>query len=106
MYLATTAGENCMANSNQQHSKSSEIISSQKWNTQIQINSYEAFHKVLWEQMKTASSFPSLSLMVRDDTAIDKEKSWSKLHWFLKWIGVLWSFMFEIINMKSYHENN
>jgi hypothetical protein len=47
MYLATTAGENCMANSNQQHSKSSEIRSSQKWNTQIQLNSYEALHKVL-----------------------------------------------------------
>jgi hypothetical protein len=62
--------------------------------------------KVLWDQMKIASSFPCLSLMVRDDNTIDKEKSWSKLHWFLKWIGVLSSFMFEIINMKRYHENN
>jgi hypothetical protein len=70
--MATTAGENCMANSNQQHSKCSKIISSQKWNTQIQTNSYDAFHKVLWDQTKTASSFPSLYLMVRADTTIHK----------------------------------
>jgi hypothetical protein len=56
--------------------------------------------------MKIASSFPSLSLMVKADIAVHKEKSWSKLHWFLKWIGIFWSFMFEIINIKSYHENN
>ncbi len=70
--MATTAGENCMANSNQQHTKSSKIISAKKWNSQIQTNSYEALHKVLWDQMKTASSFPSLSLTVRADTAIYK----------------------------------
>jgi hypothetical protein len=73
--MATTAGENCMANSNQQHSKNSKIISSQEWNSQIETNSYEAFHKVLRDQMKTASYFPSLSLMVRADTTIHKEKS-------------------------------
>jgi hypothetical protein len=106
MNLATTTSENCMANSNQQHSKCMEIRSSQKWNTQIQVNSYETFHKVLSDQMKTASSFPSLFVMVKNDTTIHKEKSWSELHWFLKWISVLWSFMFEIIKMKSCHENN
>jgi hypothetical protein len=75
MYLATTTSENCMANSNQEHSKCKEVRSSQKSNTQIQLNSYETFHKMLWEQMKTASSFPSLSVMVRNDTTIHKEKS-------------------------------
>jgi len=75
MYLGPTASENCMANSNQEHSKCREIRSSQKSNTQIQLNSYETFHKVLWDQMKIASSFPSFSVMVRNDTTIDKEKS-------------------------------